>query len=97
MSKDPLILRAIIIAVIARPIRQSVIFILWKLPIPIFHSKNFSVAIPPDLVTASTVGGISEVPTTMISASFNPMMVMNRPIPTVIARLRELGTAITRI
>lgn len=64
---------------------------------PIFHSKDFNKAEPPDFVMDSKVGEINEVVTTMISASFNPMIVMKRPIPTVIARFKEFGTAITSI
>jgi hypothetical protein len=63
----------------------------------IFHSKNLRVADPPDFAIVSKVGGINEVVTTIISESFNPIMVMKRPIPTVIARFNEFGTATTRI
>lgn len=37
------------------------------------------------------------VVTTMTSESFNPIMVIKRPIPTVMARFKELGTVTTRI
>ena len=62
-----------------------------------FHSKDFRTVGPTALFNAAKVGGITLAVTTIISDNLNPIIVINSPIPTVIAFFNECGTATTKI